>query len=241
MVRSCLQRSSIERHQRRKSLIGHNVYFSVEQTAELTDLSAGLLRRWDNEDIFHPARSNSNRKRPMSRLYSIRDVVTLRTLAQAREFGVSGHELRKIARFVEEHPETSWDDTQIYVLGHKVYFSYTDVQRERHLLASRPLGQQAMSEVLTIDIGKVESDVEQRLQQLIERTPEQLGVTEQNRFVVGGAEVFAGTRIPIASVAELLRAGWNDDELLENFPRLTNVDLDLARQRLKTHQVLLAG
>jgi uncharacterized protein (DUF433 family) len=222
-------------------LDGHNAYFSVEQTADLTDLGAGLLRRWDNDDIFHPAQSDPNRKRPMSRLYSFRDVVTLRTLAQAREFGVSGRELRKVARFVEEHPETSWDDTQIYILGHKVFFSYTDVQRERHLLASKPLGQQAMPKILTIDIGKVQSDAEQRLQQLIERTSDQIGKTEQNRFVVGGAEVFAGTRIPVETVAELLRDGWSSDDVLANFPRLTKADLHLVRSRAESAQSLLAG
>lgn len=222
-------------------MTGHNAYFSVDQTAELTELSAGLLRRWDNDRIFQAAQSDSNRKRPMSRLYSFRDVVTLRTLAQAREFGVSGHELRKIARFVEEHPETSWDDTQIYVLGHKVYFSYTDVQRERHLLASKPLGQQAMSEILTIDIGKIQSDAEQRLQQLIERAPEQIGTTEHNRFVVGGAEVFAGTRVPVGSITDLLRDGWTFAEVLANFPRLTEADVELAQSRLDAELSLLAG
>jgi len=222
-------------------LDSHNAYFSVEQTADLTDLGAGLLRRWDNDDIFHPAQSDPNRKRPMSRLYSFRDVVTLRTLAQAREFGVSGHELRKVARLIEEHPETSWDSTQIYILGHKVYFSYTDVQRDRHLLASKPLGQQAMPEILTIDIAKVHSDAERRLQQLTERTPEQIGTTEQNRFVVGGVEVFAGTRIPVESVAELLRDGWNPDEVLANFPRLTEADLQLVQSRLDAEPSLLAG
>jgi uncharacterized protein (DUF433 family) len=220
---------------------GQRAYFSLEQTAELTELGAGLLRRWDNEAIFHPAQSDANRKRPLSRLYSFRDVVTLRTLAQARAFGVSGYELRKIARFVEEHPETSWDDTQIYVLGHRVYFSYTDAQRERRLLASKPLGQQAMPEILTIDIAKVQSDAEQRLQQLFERAPDQLGATEQNRFVVGGAEVFAGTRIPVASVVELLHDGWSSEEVLANFPRLTEADLVLSKSRLSAETTRLVG
>lgn len=222
-------------------MVGPVAYFSVDQTAELTDLNPGLLRRWDNDGVFHPAQSTANKKRPLSRLYSFQDVVVLRTLAQAREAGVASYELRKIAKFVEEHPETSWSETQLYVLGHKVYFSYTDAARERLLLASNPLGQQAMPSILTIDLGKVRVDAERRLQQMIDRLPEQIGQTEQNRFVVGGTEVFAGTRIPVVTVIDLLEAGWGDDELLENFPRLTAADLDVARQRLRHAQSLRTG
>lgn len=222
-------------------MTGPVAYFSVDQTAELTDLNPGLLRRWDNDGVFHPAQAAADTKRPLSRLYSFQDVIVLRTLAQAREAGVSTHELRKIAKFIEEHPETSWSDTQIYVVGRKVYFSYTDAARERLLLASNPLGQQAMPSILTIDLGHVRVDAEHRLQEMIDRSPDQVGQTEQNRFVVGGAEVFAGTRIPVLAVLDLLEAGWDYQELLENFPRLTAADLDAVKPRLQTEQSLLAS
>ncbi len=205
-------------------------YFSVDQTAQLTDLSADTLRRWDVDDVFHPSVVSENRRQPMSRLYSVQDVVTLRTLAQAKAFGVAGRELRKIGRFIEDHPETSWTETRIYVVGSRVFFRYTDANRERLLLAANPLGQQAMPEVLTIDLGAIKSDAEQRIQQWLERSPTQLGRTEKNRYVVGGAEVFAGTRIPVAMIAELLRDGWTDTEIFENYPRLVEADLRLAEQ-----------
>lgn len=216
-------------------------YFSVDQTAELTELNSDLLRRWDNDGVFHPAQTTARRRGPLSRLYSFQDVVILRTLAQARATGVSPYELRRIAQFIENHPETSWDDTQIYVVGQKVYFSYTDAARERLLLASRPLGQQAMSSILTIDLGRVHVDAERQLQQMIDRSPAQIGQTEQNRFVVGGAEVFAGTRIPVTTVVELLRSGWTFEDVLENYPRLTCVDLVLAEQRANSDTSLVAG
>jgi uncharacterized protein (DUF433 family) len=222
-------------------MTGPVAYFSVDQTAELTDLNPGLLRRWDTAGVFHPAQSTADTKRPLSRLYSFQDVIVLRTLAQAREAGVSSYELRKIAKFVEEHPETSWSETRIYVVGHKVYFSYTDAARERLLLSSNPLGQQAMPSILTIDLGQVHVDAERRLQQMIDRSPDQIGQTEQNRFVVGGAEVFAGTRIPVLTVIELLEAGWSYGELLENFPRLMAADLDAVKPRLQSARSLLAG
>lgn len=207
-----------------------HAYFSVDQTAQLTDLSADTLRRWDVDDVFRPALVDENRRRPISRLYSVQDVVILRTLAQAKAFGVAGRELRKISRFIEDHPETSWTSTQIHVVGARVFFSYTDADRQRLLLAASPLGQQAMPDVLTIDLGAIQSDAEQRILQWAERTPNQAGRSEQNRYVVGGAEVFAGTRIPVATIAELLEAGWSRTEILDNYPRLTEADLGLAER-----------
>lgn len=111
-------------------------------------------------------------------------MVVLRILARGREAGVSPSELRKIAKFVEEHPETSWSETQIFVVGHEVSFGFTDAARERSFLASNPLGQQAMPSILTIDLGRVQVDAGHRLQKMIDRSPEQMGQTEQNRFVV---------------------------------------------------------
>lgn len=216
-----------------------HAYFSVDQAAQLADLSPDLLRRWDVEDVFRPTLANENRRRPISRLYSVQDVVILRTLAQAKAFGIAGRELRKISRFIEDHPETSWTNTQIYVVGRRVFFSYTDATRARLLLAASPLGQQVMADILTIDLGVIQSDAERRIHQWKERSPIQTGRTEQNRYVVGGVEVFAGTRIPVSTIAELLEDGWTHNEILDNYPRLTEADLNLAaRYRLESPQMV---
>lgn len=44
----------------------------------------------------------------------------------------------------------------------------------------------------------------------------------------GGEPVFAGTRIPVLMIATKLALGSPKNELLEDYPKLTRDDLDLA-------------
>lgn len=52
---------------------------------------------------------------------------------------------------------------------------------------------------------------------------------ERHDDVVGGALVFKGTRIPVATVGMLLKRGVPPAELLADYPSLTDVDLEFAR------------
>ena len=56
------------------------------------------------------------------------------------------------------------------------------------------------------------------------------GKVERVRKVLGSASVFAGTRIPVATVIEYLEAGISHREILKAFPRLTPRDLQVAQQ-----------
>lgn len=45
-----------------------------------------------------------------------------------------------------------------------------------------------------------------------------------------GAPRFAGSRIPVRVIAERFSAGWSDEELMENYPKLTSEMLNEARR-----------
>jgi uncharacterized protein (DUF433 family) len=53
--------------------------------------------------------------------------------------------------------------------------------------------------------------------------------------VVGGHARVRDTRIPVWTLAELKRQGRCDDHLLQDFPGLTQADLDAAWQDYRTH------
>ena len=47
--------------------------------------------------------------------------------------------------------------------------------------------------------------------------------------IVGGAPVFAGTRIPVEQIGRMLLKGASEKELLSDYPALTTDDLEYAR------------
>lgn len=59
--------------------------------------------------------------------------------------------------------------------------------------------------------------------------------------VLVGKPVVRGTRLAVEFVVELLADGWTDDQILENYPGLTEADiracLHYARARLQAEKV----
>jgi uncharacterized protein (DUF433 family) len=51
---------------------------------------------------------------------------------------------------------------------------------------------------------------------------------EINSRVRGGEPVFRGTRIPVSTIVRKLERGASRSELLEDYPKLSHADLDLA-------------
>lgn len=60
----------------------------------------------------------------------------------------------------------------------------------------------------------------------------------RSRDVLGGAPVFAGTRVPVQTVLDYLEAGERLDDFLDDFPTVTREHavavLELAKQWLAT-------
>jgi uncharacterized protein (DUF433 family) len=53
--------------------------------------------------------------------------------------------------------------------------------------------------------------------------------------VRGGEPVFCGTRIPVYTIARKMELGSKKDELLEDYPKLREQDLELARRYSKLY------
>ena len=51
----------------------------------------------------------------------------------------------------------------------------------------------------------------------------------RNQNILGGEPVFRGTRIPVQHVASLFRKGALEQEIVEDFPSLSERDLAYAR------------
>lgn len=195
--------------------------FTADTVARLTGLSVRQLHDWDRSGFFVPALADPDRRRPYSRIYSFSDVVGLRTIAKLRERGVPLSELKKVRTFFAANSNEDWANRRFYVVGRRVFFAHEDA-----VVAARPLGQQV--ECAILDVAPIANDLAAAVRQLTERTADELGRISRDRFIMGGAPVPAGTRIPTATIDWFYRNGYGIDAIIEEFPRLTPQDIEAA-------------
>lgn len=194
---------------------------TTEQVARLTGLSIRQLRYWDSTDFSRPSLQDEKGK-PYGRIYSFRDVVALRVLAMLRnEHRASLQELRKVGEWLACHPENSWTMSKFYVAGRRVYF-YNPRSNSFHQ-GSRP-----QQTVTPIEVQEVVTDTERRARLLQERGEEEIGKIIQHRYISHNEPVLAGTRIRSSAIWRFHRAGYSTEEILKEYPRLTEKDIEAA-------------
>jgi uncharacterized protein (DUF433 family) len=197
--------------------------FSADHAVRLTGLSMRQLRYWDDTGFFRPRYAYEDRRSPYSRVYSFRDIVGLRTLSVLRRHhNVPLQHLRKVAEDLSHLGEDLWSETKLYVLDREVYFREPDTGAVR-----KARGKQYLIEVL--QLNEIMVNVSSEAAKLRERTPEQVGVIERHRYIVHNAPVIAGTRIPVAAVRRYLDAGRSVQEILQEYPLLTEADILAVR------------
>src|SRR5262245_27982087 len=104
--------------------------FSEEHVARLTGLSVHQLRHWDRTEFFVPSFAADDRREPLSRVYSFKDLVALRVLSVLRnQFGVSLQHLRQVSRQLSHLEDDKWTKTTLFVLKKKVVFVDPDTQK----------------------------------------------------------------------------------------------------------------
>ena len=195
--------------------------YSAAQACRLAKISDMQLRHWDRTRVFRPHTIESGYG-PFRRVYLFRDIVGLRTISLLRNVHkVRLSDLREIASRLKATPDMEWAKLVFYkgADGH-VYFD-DPVSRAR--VAVSPMGQSPLFEMREIITG-----VEHQLKLLNRRTKTQIGKVQRSRFVLRSAAVVAGTRILTRSIYDLHEAGFTTSQIIREFPRLTERDVQAA-------------
>jgi DNA-binding transcriptional MerR regulator len=196
--------------------------FSEEQASAISGLSPYQLRQWSREGIFHPAFEVEEKGVPYGRLYSFRDLVSLQVLDDLRNRKrVPLSHLRKVAERLAHLGDRRWIATTLYVLGRRVVFDNPRTKQREEVVSGQ--------RVFNIPLRVVARNTREKIQQLNDRSSK-IGKFERNRFVSSNRRVFSGTRIPVDGVIEFLAAGYHSDQILREFPDLTETDLNAAKQ-----------
>ncbi len=203
--------------------------FGEEQVERLTGLSRRQLRYWDRTGFFHPAFGADDRRVPFSRIYSFKDVASLRTLRVLRnQYDVPLQHLRKVAEKLAHLADDKWTATTLYVLNKTVVFVDEDTDQFREIVSDQY--------VIGLPLATVMADTRRDVDQLGVRATSELGHFERHRGVMRNALVIAGTRIPVKTVARFIEDGYGVEGVLAEYPTLTRADVEAVVLHAKTQK-----
>ncbi len=196
--------------------------FTAEQVSNLTGITVRQLRYWDKTKFFSPSLRDDSR-RPFGRLYSFRDVVGLRVIAEMRnERNIPLPHLRELKRWFDANIDEPWATLKFYVAGRKIRF---DDPR----FGVRRAGETPVQTYMdTIDLDEIRAATERDAERLRVRTPDEIGAIQRNRYVSHNYPVIAGTRIRTEAIWNFYEAGYSVDAIIRQYPRLTHPDVDAA-------------
>lgn len=198
--------------------------FTVEHAARVAGVSERRVRYWDTTGVLSPSISHEGPRTPYGRIYSFRDLVGLRTLADLRDrFDIPLQRLRMIGERLRRYHETPWSELRFFVEGKRLYFR--DPESCMLVSAIEP-GQIALP--FNLDLAEVARETERRANALAQRDETDFGEVVTNRYVMGNRPVLAGTRIPTTAIWDFHAAGYDTDQITEEYPRLTRIDVERA-------------
>jgi DNA-binding transcriptional MerR regulator len=193
--------------------------FTADKVTKLTGLSRRQLQYWDEQRFLSPSVSSRGGRGKM-RLYSFRDLVSLRAAAALRRDGISLQQIRRVVEHLQglDYREPL-AELRCWSAGDgKLYFAEAGTVRQ----GRRP--DQTLVEV-TVPVPAIVGALEQAIVQLDTR---RVGSIERRRGALGSKPVIAGTRIPVSSIRRLAADGADVNEILALYPDLTTADVAAA-------------
>ncbi len=196
--------------------------FSLEQAARLSGVSVLQLRNWDKSGFFQPSMASSNRREAYSRIYSFRDLASLKVINTLRnETKVSMQHLREVGKKLSDLGENAWSKVTLYVLNRRVVFHNPDTTKKEEVVSGQA--------ILDIPLEIVRANMQAEIDLDRKRTQSNFGNIDQRRFIAHSQKVISGTRIPVRSIQSFIAANYTNSQIIEEYPSLTEQDIDAVR------------
>lgn len=195
--------------------------FTEEQAARLTGVSKAQLRHWDRTGFFRPAFASEDRRVAYGRLYSFKDIVSLRVIHTLRNrHRVPLQHLRKVRDTLAHLEDDKWTATELYVFNRRVVFVEPGTDACREVVSGQY--------VVGLALGSEADAAEKAVHDLNQRSPSEIGQMARSRYINHNATVIAGTRIPVSTIKHYHEDGFAIDEILAEFPSLSRQDVVAA-------------
>lgn len=195
--------------------------FAEETASRLTGVSVRQLRYWDRDGFFSPSMGYTDRSVAYSRLYSFRDIVSLKVLNTLRnDAQVSLQHLREVKEKLVALGEALWLQTTLYVHNKRVAFVNPETDALEEVVSGQGL--------LQIPLQVASSNMRDQINRLKQRDPGQIGKIERKRKIANNQWVIAGTRIPVDSIKAFAAEGYSTERIKLEYPTLTEEDIQAA-------------
>ncbi len=195
--------------------------FTEDQVERLTGITVRQLRYWDRTGFFEPSLASKDRSKANSRLYSFRDVVSLRVLNALRnDARVPLPHLREVKERLAHLGDEMWSKTTLFVLNKRVAFVNPETAAREEVVSGQG--------VLQIPLEVVTGETMAAVRELQRRKPEEVGKFERKRNRASNQLVVAGTRIPVRSIKAFADAGYSVEQIRREYPTLTEADIRAA-------------
>jgi uncharacterized protein (DUF433 family) len=205
--------------------------FSEDQVQRMTGISKRQLRYWDNTDFFSPTFDGEEWDSSIGRVYSFRDIISLRVLNSLRnEQHVSLHHLREVGEKLSQDPDEKWTGVRLYAFNKRVVWLDPGAEKPQEVLS----GQYLVHEVLMDDVVAATM---RAVKQLSARDEGSIGRIDKVRNVNHKDPVIAGTRVRVRAVQRFSKAGYTPEQILKEYPDLTERDVMAALEYGETRAV----
>lgn len=195
--------------------------FSEDQAERLSGVSKSQLRYWDRTDFFKPAFANENRRVAFSRIYSFKDITSLRVLNILRnQYSVPLQHLRKVASELSGFSDAKWTAVEMFVFNRRVVFVEPGSRQHREIVSRQY--------VIGLPLNMVVLDTKRDIEHLQVRDDTSIGKVTRARYVSHNAWVVAGTRIPVATIKRFAEDGFSLEQIMQEYPTLTETDIKAA-------------
>jgi DNA-binding transcriptional MerR regulator len=197
--------------------------FSDKRAAQLAGISMKQLRHWEKTELVVPSVRQQISPRNTVRLYSFRDLLELLVVAELRHRpGISLQHIRRLVAYLRNQAfEAPLSELKFATHGSDIYINYPDGSWSGDPFPDQLIYRQAIA----LD------EVAAKIDRATGRDPAAAGQVTSRRGVHRSQPVFAGTRIPVATVQRYLEAGYDTAAILREYPSLTSADVDAARRR----------
>lgn len=184
-------------------------YYPIDIAANIGRVSRRTAATWARAGVLVPSRVYATAHRPYTHLYSFDDLVAFRAIAVLREgYGVPLRSARVAADYIRTGRKSHWRDAQFWLDDKQVFLS-----------------DPGTTSALRFDLESIANDVRQEANRLWQRAPDDYGQVEYRRDVMGGTLVVKGTRVSVATVANLVAAGWDIEQIQHAYPVLQPEDI----------------
>jgi uncharacterized protein (DUF433 family) len=195
--------------------------FTEDQAERLTGVSQRQLRYWNSTGFFAPSLMVGHPIHASGRLYSFRDLASLRVINALRnEARVPLKQLRDVKEKLAHIGDDLWAKTTLYVLNRNVILHNPEKDSREEVVSGQA--------VFNIELKAVSGSIEEAVRALRQRDASLIGKVERQRNVLHNQPVIAGTRVPVSSVQAFAKAGYSLEEIQKEYPTLTAEDIQVA-------------